>query len=177
MKRLTVIHLAAILIYTFEDHGNEGSRFYQVLNRALRSMDRKQIAPFVPYLRLLLEAFAHFSPFEGVVYRGLADVDLSAQFPVGVAVRTWDLMSVSQREGVALQFSKGETAQRTLFIINTVRAIPIALLSAVPDELECLLRPGSIFVASRVERLDNGLTRIYLTQQEEGTDEFARFLS
>ena len=68
--KLTADHAAVLWLYTCE------SPLYRTLNRLLRARNRKELmSGFFPFLRLLLEAFAHLSeahPKPCKVNRGVA---------------------------------------------------------------------------------------------------------
>jgi hypothetical protein len=86
------------------------------------------------------------------VYRGIAGIDISANFPVGLPVRIWELMSTSEELEIARIFEdEGGSPTKTRLVITTPGVRQVAHFSKFPDERECLFLPGSTFVTEKIE--------------------------
>jgi hypothetical protein len=159
--------LAAVLFYTQDDPQNTGCKFYQRLNMALRTRIRDKAKPYFGYLRMLVEALQQLPSHTGMVYRGVADIDLSKRFPVGKPVRVWEVQSVSKQKHIAEGFaSLGNKTKQTLLIIEAHGVATLGPLSLYPIEEECLFLPGTAFVATKVEKVGPRAV-IYLTHCAE----------
>ena len=67
----------SLTLYTAE------SELYPNLNSKLRQRDRKQLKPFFPFLKLMLDARAKLPKYSGTVWRGVKGVDLRGKYPKG----------------------------------------------------------------------------------------------
>jgi hypothetical protein len=160
--------LAAVLFYTHNGPGEmNGCKFYQQLNVALRSRVRGNAKPYFGYLRMLVEALSKLPSHKGLVYRGVAGIDLTDKFPIGKPVRIWEVLSASKKRQVAEGFaSYGNKAQQTFFVIDTPGVAMLGSLSLYPLEEECLFLPGTAFVATKAEYV-GGLAVIHLAHRAE----------
>ena len=100
LHRLTPDEAGAIYLYTMEFQGNVS--LYTVINTVLRSTDRKRLAAYGPFLRLLLGGLGKLPRTTAVLHRGVL-ADLSPQFigQVGRTVSMWHvawLLRVSRVE-------------------------------------------------------------------------------
>jgi len=82
--------IAAIHLYTQE------TPLYRVLNDRLRSEKRELLAPFFPYLKLLLRAMYKLPVIKCPVYRGVTK-DLSKNFVSGKSYIWWGLTSTAAK--------------------------------------------------------------------------------
>ena len=135
---LTADHIAAIHLYT------QASVFYRMLNATLRDRDRTFIRPYLPYLRLLLEALRQLPAKTRTVYRGVK-LDLSDKFRPGDQPVWWSMSSASSVKDVVLSSKEfcGDSGPRIVFVIKAVHARDIAAFSAFPGEQELILLPGA----------------------------------
>jgi uracil DNA glycosylase len=144
---------AAVRLYT------AGQGFYAALNRALRERDRGQVEPFLPYLRLLLEALDRLPASARTLWRGVR-LDLRARYREGAEVVWWGVSSCSTRAEVARGFLG---ARGTLFEVEARTAVSIRQLSDFAAEDECVLAPGTVLRVRRV-RTEGALHRIALEE-------------
>jgi hypothetical protein len=164
--------VSAILLFTHDDPKNTGCKFYQQLNVALRSRIRDKAKPFFGYLQMMSSALQRLPVYKGTVYRGIAGVDLSSKFSVDKPVRVWEVQSVSKKRGVAVTFARqGGKSPMTLLAIETSGVPELGSLSLFPDEEECLFLPGSMFVATKIEK-DGSFAVIYLLHRAEDVTKF-----
>ncbi|CAF1435915.1 unnamed protein product, partial [Adineta steineri] len=70
INNLTVDESAAIQLYTMESETERESFFY-ILNSLLRSPNRNELQPVLPYFKLLIGALEKLPTLNGVVYRGV----------------------------------------------------------------------------------------------------------
>ena len=148
----------ALHIYTQE------SRFYKVLNASLRAQDRSEILPFFPYLKLVLRGLRKLPALETTVYRGVK-LDLSATYPEDEdCIWRGFTSTTSTIKVMESEMFCGKTGDRTIFAIKTKSAVNITRYSAVANENERLLFPGTPFNVSSVAALGEGLTVIQLEQ-------------
>ena len=151
----------AVHIYTQE------SNFYKVLNACLRAQDRSQILPFFPYLKLVLRGLRKLPALETTVYRGVK-LDLSGKYPEDDDFIWWGFTSTTSTVKVMEdQMFCGKNGDRSIFAIKTKSAVDITRYSAVGNENERLLFPGTPFTVTSVASLGAGLTMI---QVEQDTD-------
>lgn len=132
---LTCDEIAAIYLYTLEF-------IYAVLNRALRSVNRKQCKPYFPYLRLLLNGLEKLPAYAGTVYRGVK-LDLSEVYRVGEETHFWAFSSATQ-DGAVLEDESflGSVGDRSLLCIDQMSGRDVSRYSAYQSEKEMLLLPG-----------------------------------
>jgi len=130
---------AAIQLYT------QQSCLYPRLNSALREhANPEKLAPFLPYLKLLLTGLNKLPLVRAQVYRGVA-LDLHEQYnQLEGKVFTWWAFSSTTRNKKLMCSSGflGNGQSRTLFTIDAI-GVDIAAFSAFPNESELLLLPGT----------------------------------
>ena len=147
--------IAAVHLYT------QPGRFYKTLNESLRSPDRSHVKPFLPYLSLLISALdALPSNSKGTQYRGVA-LDLRKEYVKGSAITWWSVSSCTTDKAVAEAFM-GVDGPRTMFVLETVHAVAISHLSAIPEEQEVLVLPGTQMLVKSIVSKSNGLSIITL---------------
>merc|ERR1712003_165671 len=129
---------AAIMLYTQE------CCLYPRMNSALRSHDLDTLAPFLPFMKLLLTAL-HKLPLRRVkVYRGIK-LDLHEAYNIlaGSTFSWWSFSSTTLDLSVLQSpLFLGTEGNRTLFCIDAV-GVDIAPFSNMPDEAEILMLPGT----------------------------------
>ncbi|MEU7111450.1 ADP-ribosyltransferase domain-containing protein [Streptomyces sp. NPDC046182] len=153
--------IAALHLYTCE------SAFYREINAVLRSPDRSELAPYVPYLRLLFSAVSQLPARTEPLWRGVS-LDLRAQYPLGRTVTWWGVSSCTSELGVARAFLGGR-GKRTLFEATPLRAVGIRAFSAFTGEEEFILAPGTQLKVTGVTAERGGLCTVRLTELEEQT--------
>lgn len=148
----------ALHIYTQE------SKFYKVCNTALRAQDRAKILPFFPYLKLVLRGLRKLPALDTTVYRGVK-LDLSSTYPELEDFIWWGFTSTTSTIKVmeSEQFC-GKSGDRTIFAIKIKGAVNITRYSAVGNENERLVFPGTPFNVASVASLGAGLTMIQVEQ-------------
>jgi hypothetical protein len=117
---------------------------YTVLNQALKSTDRKQLRPWLRYLKLFLTALAKlpFAP-QQTVWRGVRK-NLSEEYPQGLEVVWWAFSSCTKSLTVLeSDLYLGSLGDRTLFSIEAINAKIIREHSHFQTEDEILLLPGT----------------------------------
>lgn len=137
-KKLPSELYSALALYT-------GDGIYGDLNTALRSANRKKVAPYFRYLRMIFEAFAKkkkSNKAKVTLYRGVC-ADLQAEYTVGKTVCWWGVSSCTSDKGVAASFSSGCSSTSTLFTIQCTSAMDVQDVSLYPSEKESLLPPGT----------------------------------
>lgn len=152
---------AAVHIYT------QQSPLYATLNAALRKRDRREVVPFLPYLKLLHLALMALPAEKKVVMRGIRpeDDNLIKLFPEGGNVVFWALTSVTGTLSVLQNPAfLGTSGRRIQFTIETNTAVCVSQLSAIPTEDELLLGGGSQFVVKGVLDLGNDLHEVHLVE-------------
>jgi len=152
-NNMSVDEIASINLYTIE------SDYYKELNQRLRNIDRKQLIPFFPYLRLLLSGLIKLPSYSGKIWRGVK-IDLISKYPKGKKFFLWSFSSctVSIEVLESDQFC-GKNGVRTIFCITTERGRNIKDFSNFSDEGEVILMPG-YFVVKCIMSSGNGLSII-----------------
>jgi hypothetical protein len=152
---------------------------YSVMNRTIGATpaDKDAIAPWMPYLYLLLSALAYEPSYTGTVLRGvqfnrpdltcLDDLDPEMRFK-GHEFIWWRFTSCTQ-QGEALQDPfLDQSGARVLFNIRCHSGVRIPHLSAESDEAEVLLPPGMQFCVTQVAEPAPGLFTISLEEVHPG---------
>lgn len=148
----------AIYLYT-------GNLLYQRLNEDLRHRDRRKARPYFAYLRVFTAAFEKLvdeqkASMPGLVFRGCPG-DLKSQYAEGKTVVWWAVSSTTSDISVAKNFAgKGGT----VFHINARRAVSIQHLSAVQDEKEYILSPGTRLRVMKVTQNSAGNSEVFLSE-------------
>jgi len=161
-QNLSDNEIAAIHIYTMESDTKANSLYF-VLNKALRSHDRKALKLFFPYLHLLLHSMCKLPkcPPGTVVWRGLQE-NVSSNYSKGKKVVWWGLSSCT-KDMNALDAFLGST-ECTLFSVQVDSAVDISSFSAYPNEEEILVFPCVTFEVQNVYSPRNGLWIIQLKE-------------
>ena len=184
---LTADEIGAIHIYT------QGAALYHILTARLRDKNRTNLAPFLPFLKLLLTALYKLPPCATpalplIVYRA-GEVDASIQYHPRNQVVWWALNSCVVNRGFTSMIhprthaptAAGVKKERTLFVIRALHVIDISNYSALYGERELILPPGSRFTVDDLKSSSgegaNAATNfqekkrmrvVHLTQQRDG---------
>lgn len=156
---LSATDIAALYLYTTE------SPVYRQLNACLRDADRKKLAPWRGYLRLLFDATTRLPATSGSLYRGVAK-DLRADYKKGNDVVWWGVSSCTPKLSVAQGFL-GKAGKRMLFVITPLRACSIQAYSAFTGEAELILLPGTVLRVVDVVEDKGGLCTVTLSESPE----------
>ncbi|MFJ3161263.1 ADP-ribosyltransferase domain-containing protein [Streptomyces kanasensis] len=148
--------IAALHLYTCE------SAFYREINAVLRSPDRTEVVPYLPYLRLLFSAVSELPAHTRPLWRGVS-LDLRAQYPVGRTVTWWGVSSCTSELAVARSFL-GNRGKRTLFEVTPAHAVGIRSFSAFTGEEEYILAPGTQLRVTDVKAERGGLCTVRLAE-------------
>jgi len=159
-QSLTIDESAALHIYTQE------SELYPVLNARLRLANRIHLRPLMFYLKLLTTALGKLDTIDATVFRGVK-LDLTNIYLQGKNYIWWDVSSCTQDANV-LKYSNfcGDSGNRTIFTIQNAQGVSIKVHSAIPNEDEFVLMPGSKLYVKAVLPLGNGLTMMQCTYQK-----------
>lgn len=150
-KGLTIDQAAAIMLYTMEANGDDKS-FYKVLNRILRSKNRKELPSWYLYLKLVLTGLSQLQSTRRFIFRGLRS-NVHQDYPKDKIVTWWGFSSCAMKIDV-LKVFLGPSGPRTMFTIDSNSGKDISSLSQFPDENEVLLLPETQFKV--IGSLDNG---------------------
>ena len=151
----------AVHVYT------QDSLFYKELNKRLRLRDRESLKPFFPYLKQFLNGLHRLAPEDDTVYRGVR-LDLSAKYGKGNDLVWWAFSSAtSTAEVLNNDTFLGPVGDRTLFSIKVHRCVNVRRYSAIGNEDERLILPGTAFHVKSHLALGGGLTMIQLEEDRE----------
>lgn len=151
---LTWDESAAIYLYTMP------KPFFSILNTALRTPDRQFQQPWLPFLKLLMTALEKLPSIKATIWRGVK-YDATSDFVHDSIYTWWSVTSCSQNIS-RVEAYLGESG--TLFAIETVHGKDISMLSAVPEEGEVILMPGTQ-VRAKHQSL-NIMNRYFIIQLE-----------
>jgi hypothetical protein len=142
---LSIDESAAIQLYTMETLPLDRCLYY-ILNKALRSVNRRELIPWFRYLKLLMTALWKLPSVRCTVWRGIKDIDLSKQYQEGQCYTWWNFSSCTETLTVMKmpQFL-GNNGLRTLFSIDCLNGKEIQEHSYVRSENEILLPPATYF--------------------------------
>ena len=148
----------AVHVYTQE------SSFYKELNGRLRLRERESLKPFFPYLKQFLNGLHRLAPEDDTVFRGVR-LDLSAKYCQGIDL-VWRAFSSATSTAAVLNNDTflGPVGDRTLFSIKVHRCVNIRKYSAIGNEDERLILPGTAFHVKSHLALGGGLTMIQLEE-------------
>ena len=151
----------AVHVYTQE------SLFYKELNKRLRLRERESLKPFFPYLKQFLNGLHRLAPEDDTVFRGVR-LDLSAKYCQGNELVWWAFSSATSTAAVLNNDTfLGQVGDRTLFSIKVHRCVNIRKYSAIGNEDERLILPGTAFHVKSHLALGGGLTMIQLEEDRE----------
>ena len=160
---LSVDEAGALTLYTMD------GELYAELNRRLRARDRSVIKPFFPYLRLMLQARSKLPRYQGIVWRGVAGVDLRAHFTRGQEIFWWAFSSCTKEVSTLTRnpLFFGMAGVRTQFLIEVLAGVDIVRYSIFQDEAseaEVLLYPGTKFLVVDCTELSSELFQVHLRE-------------
>jgi hypothetical protein len=130
---LTRDESAAIYLYTMP------VEFFSKLNIALRDPNRQVLKSWLHFLKLFMTALEKLPSIQATIWRAV-NYDATSKFVEGEAYTYWDLNSCSRNISI-VQLFLGENG--TLFTIETIHGKDISTFSAIPDEKEVILMPGT----------------------------------
>jgi len=163
---LTRDDIGAINLYTQGWKPAEDS-LYCILNERLRAEDRSTLAPFMPYLKLILTALKKLPRKDHVLWRGVKK-DLSGEFKKGQKLTWWSFNSCTlDCEVLHNELFLGRKSKRTLFNLQTKSAVDIKKYSMYQTEAEILLPPGVRMEVTGV--LDQGDLQIVHLNELDGS--------
>ncbi len=113
--------------------------FFSSLNNTLRAKNRHALKPWLAFLKLFITALEKLPSTKDIVWRGVND-DVSSMF-VDNAVQTWWSVNSCSMALNVVEFYLGEKG--TVLAIEAIHAKDICAFSAMPDEKEFVLMPGT----------------------------------
>jgi hypothetical protein len=146
---------AAIYLYTMP------TKFFSNLNDALRNPNRQVLKPWLHFLKLLITALNKLPPTRTTVWRAVNE-HVTFTLDEGKVYTWWDITSCSMNINSVQQFL-GESG--TLFAIETIHGRDISMFSAIPDEQEVIIMPGTR-VRTRYQSF-NYIDRLFIIHLEE----------
>jgi hypothetical protein len=152
---LTRDESVAIYLYTMP------KEFFSKLNIALRDTNRQALQPWLHFLKLLITALKKLPTTKTTVWRAVYK-DVVFTLDEGEVYTWWDITSCSMNINSVQPFL-GESG--TLFAIETIHGRDISMFSAVPDEQEVIIMPGTR-VRTRYQSL-NYINRLFIIHLEE----------
>ncbi|CAF3031473.1 unnamed protein product [Rotaria sp. Silwood2] len=160
---LTPDESASIMLYTMSWQPLDKC-LYAVLNDILRSKDRQNLKPWLPYLKLFLTALSRLPSQHQFVYRGIK-LDLSQQYKKSDTVIWWGFSSCTTAIDVLQsEHFLGNTGTRTIFAIECDSGKDIREHSCYSNENEVLLPAATQF---RVVACLNQGHDLYMIQLKE----------
>eukprot|EP00808_Paulinella_micropora_P013560 g18939.t1 len=169
---LTADECGSIYLYTCE------SGVYRQMNRALRNKDRSAVKPWFKYLRLLFSAISKLPAVTENVWRGLSLPDAAEAERQVKSLQEmkededtlfwWGASSCTVDMTTSLQFTVGKYAPytRIMFQVRCIRGARIETLSAIGNEKEVLLLPGSSF---QIKNLAEVAPKLWIVELQEET--------
>jgi hypothetical protein len=130
---LTTNESAAIYFYSMQ------TPFFSSLNNTLRAENRHALKPWFAFLNLFITALKKLPSTRDTVWRGIND-DVSSMFVDNDVQTWWSVNSCSMALNV-VEFYLGEKG--TVLAIDAIDAKDISAFSAMPDEKELVLIPGT----------------------------------
>ena len=151
---LPINEAAAIYLYTMP------KSLYGELNKALRNQNRSSLKPWFPYLKLLLTGLYKLPPCPAKVWRGVGSVVVES-FKENNTHTWWTITSCSKDH----DFAKGFTCEKgILFCIDSVYGKDITSYSALQNEQEIILMPGTKLRVKKVDHGADGISTVNLTE-------------
>ncbi|CAF1345689.1 unnamed protein product, partial [Adineta ricciae] len=145
-----------------------------LLNETLRCKDRRKLEPWLPFLRLFLNAFSRLPSANFTIYRG-ANMDLSAKYCVGEKITWWGFSScINKTNQLERKLSLNKSGKRTLFSINSFSARDIRRFSMQENNEQVLLPPASQFLVINSFDKGRGFHMIELKEIQSEYDIMAR---
>lgn len=157
---------AAIYIYTME-WGE--STLYRVLNKALRSENRKALKIWFPYLKLLDTALDKLPTVKEAVWRGVP-LKIGENYTKGQTFTWWSVNSCSSSVNVIEQFLGTENSG-TMFLIESINGKKVSGYTEYEDEDEVILRMGTQFRVKSTLIQKSGSTTVHLIEIDGDDDD------
>jgi hypothetical protein len=152
---LTRDESAAIYLYSM------GTSFFSCLNKTLRAENRGALKPWFAFLKLFITALEKLPSIKATIWRGV-NYDDTLTFVDDEIHIWWSVNSCSMALNIVQSFLGGEG---TVFAIDALDGKDISEFSAMPDEKEVVLMPGTR-VRRRFESLNvNGTIFILHLEQ------------
>jgi hypothetical protein len=145
---------AAIYLYTMNTSFNEK------LNEALRAENPQAMTPWLPFLKLFINALEKLPSCTRTVWRGVRG-NIGSDFGEKTEHTWWSINSFSSQIKVAECFA-GENG--SLFCIHTIYGKDIAAYAVKQDEEEVVLMPGTRLCVQSTSILDNGFFLVHLNE-------------
>ena len=145
---------AAIYLYTKE------KLFYERLNEALRLEFRGALEPWFPFLKLFMTALGKLPPCQTTLWRGVADIT-NSNFVEKDVHSWWSVNSCTLYLNVAGMFAD---QSGTLFCIDAIYGRDISQYSAIQDEKEIVLMPGTLLRVKGTRSDTNGLSIVHFEE-------------
>jgi hypothetical protein len=130
---LTRDESAAIYLYTMP------TEFFSKLNIALRDANRQVLKPWLQFLKLLITALKKLPPTKTTVWQAVYQ-DVVFTLDESKVYTWWDITSCSMNINSVQPFLDENGA---LFAIETIHGRDISTFSAIPDEQEVIIMPGT----------------------------------
>ena len=155
---------ASIHLFTMEF--DSGPSVYQVLNKALRHINRQSLNIWNPFLKLILTGLHKLPSSSQTVWRGARGKNLCSKYPIGREFAWWGInLCTSDRNTIEKDIHLGETGLRTLFSIQCQNGKLINQHSYFKDhENEIVFMPGSYFQVIDQTNPSKDLFIIYLKE-------------
>ncbi|CAF4005555.1 unnamed protein product [Rotaria magnacalcarata] len=164
---LTQDQSAAVYIYTME-WGD--TALYGVLNKALRSENRRALKIWFPYLKLVDTALDKLPTIKEVVWRGVP-IDIGKNFTKNQIVTWWSVNSCSSSPNVIKDFL-GDNKKSTLFLIEAINGKNVSGYTEYESEDEVILQMGTEFhVKSDPLDQSNGSYVVHLIEIGNNNDQ------
>jgi hypothetical protein len=152
---LTCDESAAIRLYTMQ------TPLVTNLNQTLRTENQCVPKQWFPFLKLIDAALKKLPPTKTTVWRGV-NYDATLTFVEGEVYTLWAITSCT----ISLEIAKKYLdPSGTLFAIETIHGRNISTFSAMPEEQEVVLMPGTrVRVKSKSSDFINHLSIIHLEE-------------
>jgi len=160
---LTEDEVASINLYTREWTVNENSLYF-ILNQRLRDPNRRQVEPFLNYMKLLYTGLYKLQPFdcnEQRLWRAIRVPSDSPKYTKGQTVRWWSFGSCTLDMEQLVHFT--DSGSPCIFTIKTNKAFQISPFSCFPNEGEVLIVPPVQLKVSNVATL-KGVTIVEIVE-------------
>jgi hypothetical protein len=128
---------AAIRLYTMS------TTFAICLNQTLRLENQRVPKEWFPFLKLIVAALKKLPRTEDTVWRGVKDDTVASKYLEGEMYTWWTVTSCSTSIEIVEKYLD-ESGSGTLFAIKTVTGRGISIFSAVQDEQEVIIMPGTL---------------------------------
>lgn len=152
--KLNVNESASIYLYTMSNS------FHRNLNNTLRNENRSELIPWFAYLKLFITALCKLPSHTDTVWRGIHNVN-STNFNEGDTTIWWGINSCSCDIRVADDMT---CKNGVLFCIESAYAKKISKYSAIQDEEEVVLLPGTCLRIKGIQSENNGVSIVHLKE-------------